>query len=130
MAGFYSSLPSPRPISLDSISIYGLGAPEGAMLADTASGLSQIILPFDIQTDQSSFAISYDALHIADTITFSYTRQPYFVSSECGVIYKYIMRDILHTNNLIDSVKCPDGVITNATGENIKIYFKTREDLL
>ena len=133
LAGFYSSAPRPQKISIDSISIYGIGAPGDSILQDSVRNLSQSYLPFRIDEGNTVYVIQYlfgDAgkIHLADTIKFEYDIVPWFVSSACGVIYDYKMKDIVTTHNLIDSVTCPSGEITNANTENIRIYFKVAQE--
>ena len=65
---------------------------------------------------------------IADTITFNYDIVPWFVSSSCGVVYEYRMRDIVTTHHVIDSVTCPGGVIDNKNAENLRIYFRVARE--
>ena len=132
LAGFFSSELPGRALSLDSVSIFGLGAPRDSLLADSASGLTEVYLPFRNDAPTTTFVFRYDGLHGAmapDTVTFRYNTQPWFVSEACGVIYRYHIEGIDHTRHLIDSVVCPEGVITNAPGRNINIYFRTYEDL-
>ena len=129
LAGFYSSSEKPQPISLDSISILGLGAPGDSILEDSVRSLSQVYLPFRIDQPSTSYEIRYlsgaaGKLRIKDKITFNYDIIPMFVSSACGVVYYYKMTSIEHTDNFIDSVVCPGGEITNANIENLKIYFR------
>lgn len=129
LAGFYSSQETPQSISLDSISILGIGAPGDSILQDSVRSLSQVYLPFRIDQNSTTYAIYYLAglpgiYHMYDEITFNYEIIPMFVSSACGAVYYYKMTSIEHTNNFIDSVVCPNGEITNANIENLKIYFR------
>lgn len=133
LAGFYSSAAVPAKVSLDSISIYGVGVPGDSVLQDSVRGLNQSYLPFRIDQNSTSYVIQYltglgGVLRIRDTITFNYEIVPWFVSSACGVIYKYDMTSIETTHNFIDSVTCPLGTIDNANIENIKIYFRVSTD--
>lgn len=130
LAGFYSSGDDPKQIALDSISILGIGAPGDSILQDSVRGLSESYLPFRIDQESTTYEIRYlfgDAgkLEISDVITFNYKIEPWFVSSACGVSYRYVMESIETTHNLIDSVTCPGGVIDNTDRENIRIYFRT-----
>lgn len=132
LAGFYSSEEVPRQISIDSISIFGIGAPGDSILQDSVRGLTQSYLPFRIDREETSYVIQYlsgdlGRYHIADTITFSYDLKPWFVSSACGVSYDYGITSIETTHHVIDSVRCPYGEITNANIENLKIYFRVAE---
>ncbi|MDE6753171.1 MAG: hypothetical protein K2J82_01005 [Muribaculaceae bacterium] len=129
LAGFYSSSLTPQAISIDSISVAGIDVPGDSVLHDSVRSLSQAYLPFRIDQPETSYRISYlsglaGKLRITDVITFKYEIQPWFVSSACGTIYKYRIQDISWTQNFIDSVTCPEGEITNAPGENLRIYFR------
>ncbi|MCH5229860.1 MAG: hypothetical protein J1F12_07715 [Muribaculaceae bacterium] len=129
LAGFYSSEPEPRPISLDSISILGIGAPGDSILQDSVRTLSEVYLPFRIDQPSTTYEIRYlggeaGIFRVSDFITFNYEIIPMFVSSACGTVYYYKMESINYTDNFIDSVVCPEGKITNANIENLKIYFR------
>lgn len=129
LAGFYSSAPVPQSITLDSISILGIGAPGDSILQDSVRGLSQVYLPFRIDQNSTTYEIRYlsgaaGLFGIYDVITFNYDIVPWFVSTACGTIYDYKITSIETTHNFIDSVTCPLGEITNANIENLKIYFR------
>ena len=133
LAGFYSSERVPRQIAIDSISVYGIGVPGDSILQDSVRNLSQCYLPFRIDEGNTTYVIQYlsgdlGRYRISDTIRFNYDIVPWFVSSACGVIYDYKMTSIETTHNLIDSVTCPDGEITNANKENLRIYFKVAQE--
>lgn len=132
LAGFYSSDSVPKAVSLDSITIYGVGAPGDSVLHDSVRGLSQSYLPFRIDQNSTTYVIRYlsglaGKLRIRDSITFKYKIVPWFVSSACGAIYKYEMDTIITTHNFIDSVTCPGGTIDNVNAENLKIYFRVSD---
>lgn len=129
LAGFYSSSEKPQSITLDSISILGVGAPGDSILQDSVKSLSQVYLPFRIDQPSTTYEIRYlsglaGMLHISDYITFNYDIVPMFVSTACGAVYYYKISSIDYTKNFIDSVVCPTGEITNANIENLKIYFR------
>lgn len=129
LAGFYSSEAIPQQITLDSISILGIGAPGDSVLHDSVRSLSQSYLPFRIDQGQTRYIIRYlsgllGRYRVADTITFNYDIMPWFVSSACGAVYDYKIISIETTHNIIDSVTCPEGTIGNANKENLRIYFR------
>ncbi len=131
LAGFYS-YSDLKSISIKNVSIGGVGAPNDSLLLDKGSE-SKIYLPFRPSQDVTSFFFHYHDLEVEDdpfddlndTITFSYTRLPYFESEECGAMFRYIVKEFSYTRHLIDSVSLVDSVITNADIESIKIYFHT-----
>lgn len=133
LAGFYSSAISPKAISLDSLTVYGVGAPNDTLIADSARSLSEVYLPFDIDSETTTFVIEYlqkelSSRGIRDEITFTYDAQPWFVSSACGVSYRYHIRDISYTTNVIDSVTVPGMMIDNTNSQNIRIYFRVNTE--
>ena len=129
LAGFYSSSERPQAISLDSISIIGIGAPGDSVLQDSVRNISEVYLPFRIDENSTTYEIKYLAgmagkLKLNDIITFNYDIVPMFVSSACGAVYYYKITSIEYSENFIDSVVCPTGEITNLNRENLKIYFR------
>lgn len=131
LAGFYSSSPDPKAISLDYVSIYGVGVPGDSVLHDSVRSLSQSYLPFNIDRNSTKYVIQYlsdlsGLLRVRDTITFNYEIVPYFVSAACGAIYEYKMTSIESTHYFIDSVTCPLKIIDNRNMENLKIYFRVQ----
>lgn len=126
-AGFYSSEEPLQALQISGLGVWGLDA-RGDSALTTGGTISEIYLPFRIDEDQTSFCFNYEdttfgEIADADTVTFVYERQPFFVSAACGATYFFKMRQIVSTTHVIDSVVCPDGIITNAEGANIKIYF-------
>ncbi len=129
LAGFYSSESTPKAISIDSLTITGIDVPGDSVLHDSVRSLSSTYLPFRIDRGQTTYRILYLAgeagkRRIYDRITFNYDIEPWFVSAACGTIYRYRITSIFHTDNFIDSVTVPGGIISNTPGENIRIYFR------
>lgn len=132
-AGFYGMVDTlMQSVKIDSLEVYGLGAPGDSVLSDGKSALTTLYLPFRIDSDTTTYVFRilrapFVSLGIADTVTFVYDREPRFVSGACGVSYLYKIKDIRTCGLLIDSVVCPDMEISNADKENIQIYFHTGE---
>lgn len=129
-AGFFSSQPVPEPISIEGLKVWAIDAPGDSVLFNDGSQISELYLPFNLDADVTSYVFEYPSSsgYMADTISFRYHRQPWFVSSACGAVVNFKIEDISHSSLMIDSVTCPDGIITNAVGQNIKIYFKVSDD--
>lgn len=128
LAGFYSSQ-TKSTISIDSLTIYGIGMPGDTTIVDTAA-VSQTYLPFNIADTVSRFVFRYDqsglaAYRLSDTISISYVASPYFHSEDCGAMYVFDINKYTATHNLIDSVVIPQLRIDNTDRENIQIYFRT-----
>lgn len=125
LAGFYSSTESPREVYIDSVAIRGVGAPDSLYLA-AGYYFQQVYMPLELEKGETSYVFEYlteSLAGITDTVTFRYNEVPYFVSEECGAIYKYEIKEITTTGNVIDSVTCPRGVIDNISEVNIRIYL-------
>ena len=133
-AGFYGIMEGKmEQISVDSIRVYGIGAPGDSILSEGNRSIANLYLPFRIDSDTTQYVFKlinklYEPYNIADTLTFIYSREARFVSAACGASYVYTIKDIKTTGLLIDSVAVPGGRITNADVENIHIYFNTGED--
>lgn len=133
LAAFYSSV-SMRPVSVQQLEIYGVGAPNDSVLYPH-SNLQEAYLPFRLWQYSTSYVFAYygmvsDALGEdedvkipADTVTFLYSPKEWFVSPACGAMYFYDMKGVSHTSFLIDSISFNE-VITNQNASNIKIFFK------
>jgi hypothetical protein len=123
-AGFYSSEDPTATVSVDSLRVYGIGAPGDSVLYD-GSGSTSLYLPFRIDSDTTSYVFEPTNIEgVSDTVRFIYDRIPRLVSEECGVSYIFRIRNIYCSRQLIDSVTCPNGEITNANSENLRIYFR------
>jgi hypothetical protein len=128
LAGFYS-YSTLSAISVSSISIGGVDAPNDSLIIDDSSA-SEVYLPFRAGYDNTQFYIHYNLTGIDDTayndtLSFSYNRVPYFASSDCGAMYKYEITQFTTTYHLIDSIALVDSCITNVDRETIKIFFRT-----
>lgn len=131
LAGFYASGNPSQGVAVDSVTVAGLGAPGDSLVIDNGRNISETYLPFRIDEGESAFEIVYNftakdngGVPLSDVISFEYDIDPYFVSSACGAIYEYKIKNISTTHTYIDSVSCPAGVIDNTPGQNIRIYFR------
>ena len=134
LAGFYS-YGSHKAITLDSLEIFGIGAPGDSMLLTSGKSATQVYLPLRANRDDVTFEIKYTEKVLAqygvfDRISIGYTTIPYFASEECGAMYRYRITSIDHTRNILDSVAvtAPDSVITNVDIESMQLYFRVSEE--
>ncbi len=130
-AGFYS-MDTQASLTLDSIDIGGVGAPNDTLMVSMGTRASQVYLPFRSAESSSTFFIHYgykvlDSDEMNDTLWFQYESTPYFASEECGAMYRYNITSMRHTSHLIDSVAIIDSLITNVDIERILIYFRSVE---
>lgn len=131
LAGFYSSATG-SAVSIDSVDIGGVGAPDDSLLHHTGVTVSEIYLPFRSAKKVTSFYFHYTQYNISsdeynDTITFHYDSEPYFASEECGAMYRFRITDVVYTRHLIDSVGVTDSLITNIDFQRIKIFMRTSQ---
>ena len=132
LAGFYS-MSTGSSITVDSLAIEGIGAPDDSLLLSPSSRVSSLYLPFRSSRDITSYCIQYkqkqlDYPELYDTLTFRYDAIPFFASEECGAMYHYKVTSYTYTRHLIDSVAMLDSLITNVDRESIQIYFRTAEE--
>lgn len=133
LAGFYSS-ESGEAVALDSLDIGGTGAPDDSLLVKAGTAVSSVYLPLRFSDTSTEFFIRYrypelgiDSPEYDDVISLTYSSEPYFVSEECGAMYRYRITGMSYTTNLIDSVVVTDSLITNTDIERLRIYFKVSD---
>lgn len=129
LAGFYSS-GTLRSISVDSLEMGGVDAPDDSLLINIDQRLNQVYMPLRSQQSSTSFCFHYaskalDFPELNDTITLDYSGEPYFASEECGAMYRYHVHRLEYTTHIIDSIAMPDSLINNANVERMKIFFRT-----
>ncbi len=130
-AGFYASATGDA-VSIDSISVYGVGVPGDSMLLKCAAKATQTYLPLRISQNSTAYVIHYDQKALSDTryndtLTLHYEATPHFESTECDVFYYFDITSLTCTNHLIDSVKLVYSHVNNIDAETMKIYFKTNQ---
>lgn len=133
MMGFYSSTTG-NAITLDSLEIGGVGAPDDSLLVHSGEKVKTLYLPFRFDSDETSFFIHYDykeqgldSPEFDDKISIRYTSEPYFASEECGAYYIYTIKELTYTTHLIDRIEIVDSIISNIDMERIKVFFRTSE---
>ncbi len=138
-AGFYASSTGDA-IALDSLQIGGILVPDDSLLVTAGTMTQGLYLPVRSNRDNTSYFIHYaygylgdDAIEddrhlLDDTITLCYTSTPYFVSQECGAMFRYHIDKVKYTTHLIDSVVCTDPLVTNVDTERLRIYFRVSTD--
>ena len=128
-AGFYASGSNgTQTVSVSDMEVYGIGAPGDSILFDGKQTMSQLYIPFRLDSDTTTyvFHLLSDVASTAlayDTVRFIYERHVQFVSADCGVSYRFDIDTITSTGMFVDSVTCPKGYIDNANIENLKIWI-------
>ncbi|MDE7380537.1 MAG: hypothetical protein K2N03_00225 [Muribaculaceae bacterium] len=129
-AGFYRTGDEEK-VNISGLSVVGEDAPGDSLLTANGGNSGNVVLPFRVDADETSFIFTFRRGTSADgtadewseKVTFKYERQLWFVSAACGAMYNFKVTDISHTRGMIDSIACPGGLITNENRENIKIFF-------
>ena len=127
LAGF-RSIDTGQAVTLGSIAVAGVGAPNDSLLLDPRKTAASVYLPFRATRQECAFSFTYESLDPveSDTVSFTYVAEPRFVSEECGAMYFYRITGVSHTGILIDSVAVAgDSLVTNIERETIAIYFRT-----
>ncbi len=129
LAGFYSSS-TEKAIALKEIELGGVGAPDDSLLVGRTQTASEVYLPLRHTATSTSFFIRYldDLIDLStdyDTISLTYTSQPYFASEECGAVYHYRISSLDYTTHYIDSIALLDSLVNNADLQKMHIYFTT-----
>lgn len=131
VALYASNFPD-QPIVVDSITVYGIGQAQGALLLDCEREVSSFALPFRNDADTTTYVIHYDAKRFSspsynDTLTCVYHRYPYFISADCGVVFNYAMDHISYTRNILDSAALVADEVKNIEQETIRLYYYVAE---
>lgn len=128
-AGLYAYNSPTKAITIDSISLYGIGQHSDSLLLDCARRVSTMNMPFRNDADTTQYVIQYDMKALAnttrynDTLTWVYKRYPYFVSGDCGVVFNYAIDTVHCTYNMIDSIAVVVDEVTNHSQETIRLYY-------
>lgn len=125
---FYASNAPERAISIDSISVYGVGQKTGAMIVDCGKRVTSLSLPFRNDADTTQYVVQYDMRALAqygicDTLTFVYTRYPHFISADCGVTFNYRIDQFQYTTHMLDSAALMVEEVTNIDQETLRLYY-------
>lgn len=112
-------------ITLDSVAIGGVDAPNDSLLLYPGDKASMVYLPLRSKFSSTSFFIRNLRNGLADTITIDYSSEPKFISEECGALYVYRIEAVNHTRQLIDSVAVLDSTVTNTDIKRLEIIFKS-----
>lgn len=132
LAGFYSATDG-AAVTLDSLAIYGIGAPGDSLLLAPTEAAHLVYLPLRVDQADTRYVFRYHLGEASDpalndTLTFVYTSAPYFVSEECGASYRFQIQAFEYTRHLIDSISLLDTEVTNIDRERLKIYFHVSDD--
>ncbi|MDE6556385.1 MAG: hypothetical protein K2K55_05420 [Duncaniella sp.] len=131
LAGFYSSTDG-KGITIDSIAVGGVDAPDDSLLLRPNQRAGQVYLPLRSNKPSTAFYFKYRQKLLAeqdieDVILIDYESIPWFASEDCGAMYYYHITSLQYSRNIIDSVAITvdDSIIRNIEREYLRIYFRT-----
>ena len=132
-AQFYQNGDLRSTISVDSLTIFGIGQKNDSLIADSVRSLSSVSLPSRNDDTITQFVLQYNYAwnknrESNDTLTFIYRPYVYFASVDCGVMFNYTLKEGLYTRHILDSVIIVTSEITNQNIENIKLVFPAEEN--
>ena len=117
-AGFYATGEG-EPLSIDSLSVWGLNMPDSLILSMAVS--DKVSLPLNPSAVASSFIIQNG--QYTDTVEISYEPGLKFLSRPCGYIYVYELKEVFFTTNDINNILIINKQVNTANEENIQIFF-------
>ncbi len=124
---FYSFGDSTFAVTIDSVSVYGVGQPADSLLVDTAR-ISSFRATLRSDRDTTQYVIRYDQHNLnprykRDTLTFVYHAYVKFDKAECGAIYNYVVDEFYYTTWQIIEAEMMTHEITNQEMENVRLYY-------
>lgn len=114
LAQFYSYDAQETALSVDSISIFGIGQPTDSMLLDSAVAVTQVYLPLRFTQDSTQYVIHYRTARSfvssvkTDTLTFVYRSYPISCQTLRGDVY-FVNRYVSVYTYILDSVSETSG---------------------
>lgn len=109
----------PKDSIFDSLFVAGIGSQYN--LKYTGSNY-QLLL--DLNNDFTQFIFGFNDTDSTDQIVFTYQRNPYLVSHECGfAMFFDSLKVEAFSNNFIDSVEIISNTVDDIERENVKIYL-------
>ena len=129
--GFYSFGDSSYAVTIDSVSVYGVGQPADSLLVDTAR-ISSFQATLRSDKDTTQYVIRYDQRNLnprykRDTLTFVYHAYVKFDKAECGAIYNYVIDEFYYTTWQIVGAEMMTDEINNQDVENVRLYYYVSE---
>ncbi|MGL4993786.1 MAG: DUF6452 family protein [Bacteroidales bacterium] len=117
-----------KSFSFDSITVYGVGAPDDSLLYNRSTSQSYVKLPLKKFTEESSYVFHFqgaesEIIDKKDTVTFYYKNQSYFISEDCGTVVHHLVDSVIYTRHYIDSLIIAKQSIINLDEENLLLLF-------
>ncbi len=118
---FYTidSTGQPTDTVFDTLYVAGVGSPY--QLEYTGSTYEFVL---DLNNDSTQFYFDFNEEGNSDQVVFSYKRNPFLVSHECGFAMFFDSLQVeSFTTNFIDSIEIISNTIDDSEQDNVKIYL-------
>ena len=127
----FQQIGTDRGNAITSVSFYAIAYKTDSTMVDSlmvttqSQKLNGIPLILNPQSDSTRLRVLMNirGLEVTDTLTFFYTQSPYFISFDCGCTTHYTIKDVHHTNNLIQEITIINPNVTNEKKPNISIRY-------
>ncbi len=117
----FASIYTGNDTTLGKFTAYGLGRADSLIYDSVSTQTAFLPLRFDIDT--TAFIIQNYSMR--DTIVFSHTKEPYYVSADDGFTYNLSIEKVTFTENFIYNISVLNsGVNYNESDQNVKIYIR------
>jgi hypothetical protein len=104
----------------DTLTLRGLN--NDSIIYNKSLNIQPALFELNASSSRSVFIITING--VSDTIEFSYSSYPHFISKECGyTFYHHLENDPVYTLHAIESVFVTNKTITNLNVENIRIFY-------
>lgn len=104
----------------DTLTLRGLN--RDSVIYNKALKVQPALFELNASSSKAAFIITING--VTDTIEFSYSSYPHFISKECGYTFYHQLENApVYTLHAIDSVYVANKTITNLNVENIRIFY-------
>lgn len=93
-----------------------------SIIINRQQNVKDLSLPLQYSKEQTSLVFHYDE-KLTDTITFTYTNTPYFLSLDCAYQIKQALTEVHYTRHKLDSIFIKDNVAGIYGKENIQLFY-------
>lgn len=109
---------SARAVSIDSVSVWGVGSDS---LVCSNKKISELALQLKPNADETKYVFKAvgGGHEFTDTITFKYERQPWFQSMDCGCMVFSTIDTCLTTGSIFKSATIVERKVDNKGNKNV-----------
>lgn len=117
----FVSIYTNKDTTLNEFTAYGLNRTDSIIYSKSKSQVA--FLPLRYDQDSTAFIIQNYAN--IDTVIFTHSKEPYYVSADDGLTFNFQIKKVGFTENFINKVSIVyTGVNYNENSQNVKIYIR------